>query len=89
MDARREAEGAGHALKVSRDLDCAGHGVTGIGDPPSWYGIHLDPATGTEVRNCRVTGFKRGIRIRGGALRYGWTFPRYRRRPGRRPEDIV
>lgn len=26
--------------------------------------------------------------IRGGALRYGWTFPRYRARPGRNPEDI-
>ena len=26
--------------------------------------------------------------IRGGALRFGWTFPVYKRRPGRNPEDI-
>ncbi len=26
--------------------------------------------------------------VRGGALKYGWTFPPYRSRPGRRPEDI-
>ncbi|SMH33406.1 trimeric intracellular cation channel family protein [Mesorhizobium australicum] len=26
--------------------------------------------------------------VRGGALKFGWTFPRYRTRPGRRPEDI-
>jgi uncharacterized membrane protein YeiH len=26
--------------------------------------------------------------IRGGALRYGWSLPDYRGRPGRRPEDI-
>jgi uncharacterized membrane protein YeiH len=28
------------------------------------------------------------LAIRGGALRYGWSFPPYRARPGRRPEDI-
>ncbi|TJX51361.1 MAG: trimeric intracellular cation channel family protein, partial [Mesorhizobium sp.] len=26
--------------------------------------------------------------VRGGALRFGWTFPAYKSRPGRRPEDI-
>ena len=26
--------------------------------------------------------------VRGGALRFGWSFPGYRARPGRRPEDI-
>lgn len=26
--------------------------------------------------------------VRGGALRFGWTFPTYRSRPGRRPEDL-
>ena len=26
--------------------------------------------------------------VRGGALKFGWAFPRYRARPGRRPEDI-
>lgn len=34
-------------------------------------------------------GFTAAFAIRGGALRYGWTFPRYRSRPGRRPEDII
>lgn len=33
-------------------------------------------------------GFLAAFAIRGGALRFGWTFPRYRSRPGRRPEDI-
>lgn len=27
--------------------------------------------------------------IRGGALKFGWTFPRYKPRPGRKPEEIV
>ncbi|WP_011583328.1 MULTISPECIES: trimeric intracellular cation channel family protein [Chelativorans] len=27
--------------------------------------------------------------VRGGALKFGWAFPRYKPRPGRRPEDIV
>lgn len=27
--------------------------------------------------------------VRGGSLKFGWTFPAYRSRPGRRPEDIV
>lgn len=26
--------------------------------------------------------------VRGGAIRFGWAFPAYRSRPGRRPEDI-
>ena len=26
--------------------------------------------------------------VRGGAIRFGWSFPAYRGRPGRRPEDI-
>ncbi|TIL39726.1 MAG: trimeric intracellular cation channel family protein, partial [Mesorhizobium sp.] len=25
---------------------------------------------------------------RGGALKFGWAFPSYKSRPGRRPEDI-
>lgn len=27
--------------------------------------------------------------IRGGALRYGWTFPVYKARPGRHPDDVM
>ncbi|TWG91335.1 putative membrane protein YeiH [Mesorhizobium sp. J18] len=33
-------------------------------------------------------GFVVAFLVRGGALRFGWTFPRYKSRPGRRPEDI-
>ncbi len=33
-------------------------------------------------------GFLVALVVRGGALRFGWSFPAYRSRPGRRPEDI-
>ncbi len=58
----------GTALEVKSAvvLDCAFRAVTGTGkDTPAWYGIHVD-ASGAEIKNCRVTGFKRGIRIAGG-----------------------
>ena len=32
--------------------------------------------------------FATAFLVRGGALRYGWSIPAYRSRPGRRPEDI-
>jgi parallel beta-helix repeat protein len=48
-------------------LDCAGHTLTGSDRPGAWYGIHLDRANGAEVRNCRVTKFRRGIRLRAGS----------------------
>ena len=35
-----------------------------------------------------TAGFLVAFAIRGGAIRYGWTFPSYKSRPGRRPEDI-
>ena len=35
-----------------------------------------------------VPAFLTAFAIRGGALRYGWSFPPYRSRPGRKPEDI-
>ena len=35
-----------------------------------------------------TVAFLIGFAVRGGALRFGWTFPPYRSRPGRRPEDI-
>ena len=35
-----------------------------------------------------AAGFLVAFAIRGGAIRYGWTFPPYKSRPGRRPEDI-
>ena len=36
----------------------------------------------------RSLGFLVAFSVRGGALRFGWSFPPYRSRPGRRPEDI-
>jgi uncharacterized membrane protein YeiH len=35
-----------------------------------------------------VLAFAAAFLVRGGALRFGWAFPGYRSRPGRRPEDI-
>lgn len=35
-----------------------------------------------------VLGFCTAFFVRGGALRFGWSFPPYRSRPGRKPEDI-
>jgi len=35
-----------------------------------------------------LAGFVVALAVRGGALRFGWAFPSYKRRPGRRPEDI-
>ncbi|ODT06302.1 MAG: hypothetical protein ABS58_12090 [Mesorhizobium sp. SCN 65-20] len=35
-----------------------------------------------------VVAFGAAFMVRGGALKFGWTFPAYRSRPGRRPEDI-
>lgn len=35
-----------------------------------------------------VVAFVAAFMVRGGALKFGWTFPAYRSRPGRRPEDI-
>jgi len=35
-----------------------------------------------------LAGFVVALAVRGGALRFGWSFPSYRSRPGRRPEDI-
>ncbi|ESY07900.1 MULTISPECIES: trimeric intracellular cation channel family protein [unclassified Mesorhizobium] len=35
-----------------------------------------------------ITGFVAAFLVRGGALKFGWTFPSYKSRPGRRPEDI-
>ncbi|PWK70672.1 trimeric intracellular cation channel family protein [Aminobacter sp. AP02] len=35
-----------------------------------------------------VVAFVAAFMVRGGALKFGWTFPAYRSRPGRNPEDI-
>jgi parallel beta-helix repeat protein len=58
--------GLGLGVTTGSVLDCAGHTVTGSGIPGAWYGIELDSVSGAQVRNCRVTAFRRGLRISGG-----------------------
>lgn len=43
---------------------------------------------GTSATVSAVVAFLAAFLVRGGALKFGWTFPAYRSRPGRRPEDI-
>ena len=45
-------------------LDCNGHSVIGRS---SKDGIKIDEAPGARVRNCRVEGFRTGIRVAGGS----------------------
>lgn len=60
---------AGVGLKVLSgvSLDCAGHLLTGSNLSNAKYGINLDGAAGATVRNCRMTLFRRGIRVNGGS----------------------
>jgi parallel beta-helix repeat protein len=59
-------KGTGLKLRSNAVLDCAGHTITGSDKAGAWYGVFLDSVTGAEVRNCRVTLFRRGLRISGG-----------------------
>ncbi len=43
---------------------------------------------GLPMQVSATLAFVVALAIRGGALRYGWSLPDYRGRPGRRPEDI-
>ena len=43
---------------------------------------------GLPLLAAAAPAFLAAFAIRGGALRFGWSFPPYRSRPGRRPEDI-
>lgn len=43
---------------------------------------------GLPLLAAAAPAFLVAFAIRGGALRFGWSFPPYRSRPGRRPEDI-
>lgn len=44
---------------------------------------------GAPVLIASGAGAFAAFAIRGGALRFGWTFPRYKPRPGRSPEDVL
>lgn len=43
---------------------------------------------GLPLLLAAIPAFLVAFAIRGGALRFGWSFPPYKSRPGRRPEDI-
>lgn len=49
--------------------------------------VGLDLAGATPMLSS-AAGFAGAFLLRGGALWFGWCFPTYRARPGRRPEDI-
>ena len=62
-----------HGLTVESKvlLDCGGFSITGLGDGSEQYGIALSARGGGEVvgatvKNCRVSRFLRGIRVRTG-----------------------
>lgn len=59
-------ERVGLRMTPHAELDCNGHSIEGLGTTKSSYGIRLDKTNDAVVRNCHVTGFKRGIRLRGG-----------------------
>ena len=44
---------------------------------------------GLPVVGAAAVAFMIAFCVRGGALRYGWTVPAYKSRPGRDPEDIA
>jgi uncharacterized membrane protein YeiH len=48
----------------------------------------LSAAFGVELFLAALLGFAAALALRGGALRFGWSIPPYRGRPGRPPEDI-
>jgi uncharacterized membrane protein YeiH len=43
---------------------------------------------GVPLLPAAIIAFAIALVVRGGALRFGWTFPRYRSRPGRPPHDF-
>ena len=44
---------------------------------------------GLTMPLAAILGALAAFAVRGGALWFGWTFPPYRSRPGRRPEDVM
>src|SRR5262245_37629605 len=45
-------------------LDCGGHEIRGKGGDQSVHGIRLDDVSDATIRNCKVSGFQHGIRLR-------------------------
>ena len=48
----------------------------------------LGDLAGLPALASSLLGFTAAFLVRGGALKFGWSFPAYKSRPGRRPEDI-
>ncbi|TPI44665.1 trimeric intracellular cation channel family protein [Mesorhizobium sp. B2-9-1] len=48
----------------------------------------LGDVAGLPALASSLLGFAGAFAVRGGALKFGWSFPAYKSRPGRRPEDI-
>jgi hypothetical protein len=59
--------GVGLRLGPGATLDCAGHEIRGLGTPESKEGVRLHRVAGATVKRCRISGFQRGVRIRGGS----------------------
>jgi parallel beta-helix repeat protein len=58
--------GTGLRVLSGVTLDCANRTITGSGLSPAKYGVLVDRATSATVKNCHVTGFRKGIRLAGG-----------------------
>jgi parallel beta-helix repeat protein len=55
----------GLAVASNVTLDCAGHAVRGSGEQSQDFGITLaNGVLGSTIKNCEVSGFLRGIRLR-------------------------
>ncbi|KQZ33301.1 hypothetical protein ASD50_00425 [Mesorhizobium sp. Root552] len=48
----------------------------------------LGDLAGLPPLMSEIGGFLAAFTVRGGALKFGWSFPAYKSRPGRNPEDI-
>jgi uncharacterized membrane protein YeiH len=48
----------------------------------------LGDLAGLPPLMSEIGGFLAAFIVRGGALKFGWSFPAYKSRPGRNPEDI-
>jgi uncharacterized membrane protein YeiH len=44
---------------------------------------------GVPLYAASAAGFLTAFCVRSGALIFGWTFPPYKGKPGRRPEDVM
>jgi hypothetical protein len=53
-------------LSSGAKLDCAGHRIAGKDPKESKYGVRIDKVADVAVTNCEISGFQRGIRVRGG-----------------------